>query len=86
MVVRVRGAAVARKSAKSSDAGSRKYGTLVRLADDVVADAKVVASLKGISMAEYLSETLRPLLKKALADELRLRVEGTPAPKPKGKP
>jgi hypothetical protein len=49
---------------------------MVRLADDVVADAKVVASLHDVSMAEYLSDLLRPILKKALADELRRRVEG----------
>lgn len=73
------GAPVARKEGKKASAGggeSRKYGTLVRLADDVVDDAKVVASLRGISMAEYLSETLRPIVKKALTDELRKRVEG----------
>jgi hypothetical protein len=69
------GAQVARKAGKKAAGGeSRKYGTLVRLADDVVADAKVVASLRGVSMAEYLSETLRPIVKKALTDELRKRV------------
>jgi hypothetical protein len=73
------GATVARKAGKKAGDGggeSRKFGTLVRLADDVVDDAKVVASLRGISMAEYLSETLRPIVKKALTDELRKRVEG----------
>jgi hypothetical protein len=70
-----RGVVVARKAKK--DAGeSRRYETLVRMADDVVADAKAVASLRNMSMAEYLSETLRPILKKALMDELRKRVEG----------
>lgn len=72
------GAGVARKAGKKSggEGESRKYGTLVRLADDVVADAKVVASLRNISMAEYLSETMRPIIKKALTEELRKRVEG----------
>jgi hypothetical protein len=66
----------ARKAAKKDESSeSRRYGTLVRLADDVVADAKVVASLRDVSMAELLSETLRPILRKALADELRKRVE-----------
>ena len=41
-----------------------------------MADAKVVASLRGISMAEFLTETLRPIVRKALAAELRKRVEG----------
>ena len=65
-----------RKTArKTSGGGDRKYGTLVRLADDVVADAKVVASLKNISMAEYISDTLRPIVKQTLTDELRRRLE-----------
>lgn len=69
------GASVAKKiSKKAGGSETRRFGTLVRLAEDVVADAKVVASLKGMSMAEYLSETLRPIVKKALAEELRRRV------------
>jgi hypothetical protein len=68
---------MARKAGKKAGAGGpRKYGTLVRLADDVAADAKVVASIRNVSMAEYLSDTLRPLLKRALTEELRKRVEG----------
>lgn len=70
------GAPVAKKRKTPKGNGeSRKYETLVRLADDVVADAKVVASLRNISMAELLSDTLRPILKKALTEELRKRVE-----------
>lgn len=65
-----------RKPTKKDGGETRRFETLVRLSDDVVADAKVVASLRDISMAELLSDTLRPILKKALADELRKRVEG----------
>ena len=71
------GTLMARKaSGKKTAAESRQFGTLVRIADDVASDAKVVASIRGISMAELLTETLRPILKKALAEELRKRVEG----------
>lgn len=70
------GVKVAKKTGKRSGSESRKYGTLVRLADDVVADAKAVASLRGTSMAEYLSDTLRPILKRALTDELKRRIGG----------
>lgn len=70
------GDAMAKKTSKKAGRSeSRRFGTLVRLAADVVADAKVVASLRGVSMAEFLSDLLRPLLKKALTDELRKRVE-----------
>jgi hypothetical protein len=69
---------MARKTSGKKAAGteSRQFGTLVRIADDVASDAKVVASIRGVSMAELLTETLRPILKKALSDELRKRVEG----------
>lgn len=68
------GTAVAKKKA-GKRVESRKYGTLVRLADDVVADAKILASMRDISMAELLSETLRSVLKKALEAEYRKRLE-----------
>jgi hypothetical protein len=69
---------VARKLPKKEKAGggSRRYETLVRIAEDVVADAKVLASMRDTSMAELLSETLRPILKKALEAEYRKRLEG----------
>lgn len=66
---------VARKVTGGKSKEPRRFGTLVRLADDVVADAKVVASLRGVSMAELLSDTLRPILKKAMTEELRKRVD-----------
>ncbi len=53
-----------------------RFGTLVRIADDVAADAKSVAALRGTSMAEYLSETLRPILKQTIIDELSKRRGG----------
>lgn len=70
------GLAVARKTSGKKPEEPRQFGTLVRIADDVASDAKVVASIRGVSMAELLSETLRPILKKAMTDELRKRVEG----------
>ena len=69
------GLSVACKAGGKKAGEPRQYGSLVRIADDVVADAKVVASIRDISMAELLSETLRPILKKAMVDELRKRVE-----------
>jgi hypothetical protein len=70
------GLSAARKTSGKKAGEPRRYGSLVRIADDVVADAKVVASIRDVSMAELLSETLRPILKKALMEELRKRVEG----------
>ena len=70
------GLPVARNKTKADDkpSESRRFGTLVRLAEDVVSDAKDVAGLRKVSMAEYLTELLRPIVKKDLDVELRKRL------------
>jgi len=50
---------------------SRKFNTLVRLDDDLVEKAKKVVALKGISLAEYFSDTLRPVVDRDLSKEVR---------------
>jgi hypothetical protein len=68
------GIPVARKTTKKPEAApseSRRFGTLVRLGEDVVADAKKVAALREMSMAEYLTELLRPIVKRDLEAEKR---------------
>jgi hypothetical protein len=70
------GVTVGRKSPEKEKGGSRRYATLVRLAADVVLDAKVLASMRDTSMAELLSSTLRPILRKLLEAEYRIRLEG----------
>ena len=64
------------KPVKAAEKAPRRFGTLVRIADDVASDAKSVAALRGTSMAEYLSETLRPILKQTIIDELSKRKGG----------
>ncbi len=66
----------AKKPVKAAGEVPRRFGTLVRIADDVAADAKSVAALRGTSMAEYLSDTLRPILKRTIIDELNKRSGG----------
>ncbi|MGC8640116.1 MAG: hypothetical protein ACP5XB_09605 [Isosphaeraceae bacterium] len=68
--------ATVKKTGRPAVAETRRFGTLVRIADEVAADAKVVASLPGVGMAEYLSDTLRPILKKEIVEELRKREGG----------
>ncbi len=65
-----------KKPVKVAGEVPRRFGTLVRIADDVAADAKSVAALRGTSMAQYLSETLRPILKQTIIDELSKRKGG----------
>ncbi|MFL6141691.1 MAG: hypothetical protein ACJ72N_07450 [Labedaea sp.] len=59
---------------------SRKFNTLVRMDDDLVKKAKKVASLKGISLAEYFSDILRPIVDRDMTKEIRKlsREEGEP--------
>jgi Arc/MetJ family transcription regulator len=50
---------------------SRRFNTLVRLDDDLVERAKKVAALKGTSLAEYFSDTLRPIVDRDLSREVK---------------
>jgi predicted HicB family RNase H-like nuclease len=68
------GQVVAKKSSGKAGKGeSRRFGVLVRLGEEMVADAKVVASSRGISLAEYITETMSLIVKKDLEAELRRR-------------
>lgn len=61
-------------SKPEGEADARKFGTLVRLADDVAQVARELAPMVGKSMAELLSDTLRPILSKMREDEMRKRL------------
>lgn len=50
---------------------SRRFNTLVRLDDELVARARKVAALKGTSLAEYFTDTLRPIVDRDLVREVR---------------
>jgi hypothetical protein len=50
---------------------SRRFNTLVRLDDDLVEKAKKVAALKGISLAEYFTAALRPIVDRDMAKEVK---------------
>lgn len=60
----------------------------VRLDSEVVTDAKMVASAKGVTLAGYLSELLRPLVRRDLEEETGRRLKrgagGTSGRRPKG--
>jgi hypothetical protein len=53
----------------------------VKLDADVVRDAKIVAAYKAKSLAEYLSELVRPLVARDLEQEHARRMK---AARPKG--
>ncbi|MEJ7636466.1 MAG: hypothetical protein WKF75_00375 [Singulisphaera sp.] len=56
-----------------------------KIATEVIDDAKVVATLRKITLAEYLSELLRPLVARDLDMELAKRSQARLG-KAKGKP
>jgi hypothetical protein len=77
---------VARKATKKAkgEAGSgrsKRHGTLIRVADDVASDAKLVAGFLNVSMAEYVSNTLRPIVKAELETQMRKRLAAADAEK-----
>lgn len=62
----------------------RRNDTAAKIDTEVVADAKIVAAFRGISLAEYLSEILRPAVSRDLESEMTKRQRpGGPARKPK---
>lgn len=56
---------------KTSKSESRRYNTLVRLDDDMVAQAKKVVALKGTNLAEYFTAILKPVVSRDWAKELK---------------
>jgi hypothetical protein len=54
----------------------RRFNTLVRMDGDVVEKGKKVAALKGISLAEYFSDTLAPIVDRDLAKEVKKLAAG----------
>ena len=48
----------------------------VKMDASVVDDAKIVASYKKLSLAQYLSETLRPIVAQQLEEEHSKRSKG----------
>ena len=64
-----------------SKSESRRFRTHVRLADDLVDDARVVARLRNVDLAAYLTGILRPVVDRDLESALRQRLAAvTPDP------
>jgi hypothetical protein len=54
--------------AKREEAAPKRNDVPVKVDIQVVADARIAAAYKGLSLAEYISETLRPLVAKDIED------------------
>jgi hypothetical protein len=55
----------------------------VKLDADVVREARIVAAYRGIAMAEYISEILRPIVHRDLEEESRKALGKHDEPRPK---
>jgi len=58
---------------------SKRNDVSTKIDADVLADARVAASFKGMNLAEYISETLRPIVQADIEDGYRRRM-GAPSP------
>lgn len=57
----------------------------VKVDAHVIARARIAASAKGISLAEYVTETLRPIVEKEIAEFAQSELSSDSKPKkPKG--
>jgi hypothetical protein len=63
----------------------RRDDTAVKVDTEVVRKAKVVAADRGIPLAKYLSEALRPIVEKDYRDQARKALGDEVPPKLKGK-
>lgn len=63
----------------------RRNDTAAKIDSGVVADAKIVAAFRGITLAEYLSQILRPAVTRDLESEMAKR-QRPGAPGRKAKP
>jgi hypothetical protein len=52
----------------------------VRLTTDVADSARIVAAFRGEQMSDFLSDLLRPILRKMEDDEMDKRAAGRPGP------
>jgi hypothetical protein len=63
---------------------AKRNDVTVKVDAEVVATAKMVAASREVSLAEYLSEVLRPLVKRDLDQEYARRNQPPKTPKDKG--
>lgn len=67
---------------KGKSSESRRHTALVRIDPEVARRGKIAAAYKGQSFAEYLSETMRPIIERDIDAE---HEAGRRPPKRKGK-
>ena len=54
----------------------RRNDTAVKVDAEVISEAKMVAASRGVTLAEYISEILRPIVHRDLEAEMTRRLKG----------
>ena len=62
---------------------TKRNDVSVKIDADVVNDARIVASFNGMTLAEYLSETLRPIVEAGIREGYQRRMGAQSPQKPK---
>lgn len=75
-----RDAPVGRPKAKKEEpqAENRRFPTLIRVSEDVAQLGRELSAMRNVSMAELVSDTLRPILQEQLEQEMRKRLKPRP--------
>lgn len=60
---------------------ARRPDVTVKIDQEVAAQAKMVAASRGVSLAEYVSEVLRPIVAQHLEEETARRLTNVKRPK-----
>jgi cation transport regulator ChaC len=63
---------------------AKRNDVSVKMDAKVVEDCRLAATYKGMSLAEYLSETMRAIANRDIEEEHARRVQRTQPPKGKG--
>lgn len=56
----------------------KRLDTPVRIENQVLADARIAAAFKGMTLGEYISEALKPVVARDIAEGIAARQEPQP--------
>ena len=70
--------------ARAGVAMARRNDVAVKIDAEVARQAKIVAAFKDVSLAEFLSEALRPIVEKELVEQSARAAKGAVTPPKKG--
>lgn len=67
---------------KASGSEVRRFNTMVRMGDDVAEQCRKVAAVRGISVGEYVTDSMAPIVRADLAREAEKMARESKGEKP----